>query len=210
MIMAYLKSNSVRAFPATRRSSDYPEGFLTTEKNLTDLARLICGNEATFILENTFEATPLSPIHICIHGYLFELSDVSSLPKDGDLFVTAYIKNNVENGDYGQLISVDDATTHTLDSDTEFKGLTFTTTKETIPTAPTGATAYTLQLLSKGKIPGTSLLNTLSDFELVLSTQPIYHLPGDASSGIPDRAAGTCLKISRKLINSHKQITEIK
>ena len=82
--------------------------------------------------------------------------------------------------------------------------------KETIPAAPTGATAYTLQLLSKGKIPGTSLLNTLSDFELVLSTEKIYHRPGDASSGIPNRAEGTCLKISRKLINSHKQITEIK
>ena len=210
MIMAYLKSNSVRAFPATGRSNNYPEGFLTTEKNLTDLARFICGNGATFIVEDTFEATPLSPLHICIHGYLFELSDVSSLPKDGDLFVTAYVKNGVEDGEYRQLISVDDATTHTLDGETDFTGLTFTVTKDEIPAPPTGSTAYTLQLLSKGKIPGTSLLSTLSDFELILSTEKIYHIPGDISAGIPPSAEGTCLKIGKKLINTRKQITEIK
>ena len=156
--MAFVKSNKIKVFPAAGRSSDYPEGYLTTEDNLNRVIKALyknygSNNDSSFVINETV-TTPFSFI---IQGYYFEIEE---LPEDldftGNLYAAIYLRNTLPANDYGRLTSINESTEGSLDFNTEFKGLQINRSNSFSPLA--GATIYKLTLLKNGVIPETSKL----------------------------------------------------
>lgn len=167
----YIKSDKIKVFPAAGRGDDYPEGFLTTEDNLSNLIRsLYTRNNSGFVISS-------NPLKFVLRGYAFEIEDTSSLDLTADLYATIYLRDDLETGSYKRLIPPE-GSVDVLDTDSGFAGATFTTTESDIPSAPTGSTAYTLQLLSAGEIPLTS--------KFAYSTDELIYLNGETPETLTD------------------------
>lgn len=150
--MSYIQSSKIKVFPAAGRSTEYPEGYLTTEDNLNRVVNAIyASNNSSFVISSSFSV----PFKFVIKGYYFEITDLTGLDNSGDLYATIYLLNTLPDGKYARLVSPGYSTESSLDdSDEYFKGLTLTTSS-TVDSVP-DTTPYTLQLLEGGSIPETS------------------------------------------------------
>lgn len=158
MSAIYLESDKVKVFPAAGRSDSYPEGFLITEDNLSKAIRFLHPqNNASFIIGNEFKA----PLKIVLNGYLFEITDISSIPTP-NAYAAIYIVENPVAGSYTRLISPSWTTERTLDpEDGKFHGLCFAATEDGLEEAPAGSTRIVLHILENNKIPLKNQLKTI-------------------------------------------------
>lgn len=146
----YIKSSNIKVFPAAGRADDFPEGFLTTEDNLSNFIR------ALYTRNNSGFVVSLNPLKFVIMGYVFEITDPSVLDLTGDLYATIYLRKDLETGSYERLIPAD-GTTGELDVTGDFIGVLFTQDTASILPAPEGSDPHTLQILNAGAIPEGAL-----------------------------------------------------
>ena len=162
MAKVYVDSEKVRVFPAAGRSTNYPEGFLTTEDNLSGIVRSIYpNNNSSFVVDFANQR-----LNFVIKGYVFSI-DTTGLTTSGNLFACIYLKTDLETGSYRRLASSLDLT-HSLDEDGKFRGLVLDTENE-FPTI-SGTEKCSLQLLAGGQIPATSKFQYLIDSDITVST----------------------------------------
>lgn len=183
--MAFVKSNKIKVFPAAGRSSDYVEGYLTTEDNLNKSIKSLYRNGADSTTSFVITETPTLPFSFVIQGYHFEISELpSGLDMTGNLYAAIYLKTTLPANDYGRLTSQTESTDGSLDVNTEFKGLQLNRSNSFDPAE--GTTIYKLRLLKDGAVPEESKLR-------YKSTQ-IFN--GDTTDLISDKFSTTLLTAS--------------
>lgn len=152
--MSYIESSKIKVFPAAGRSTEYPEGYLTTEDNLNRVVNAIyASNNSSFVISSTADSEPFKFV---IKGYYFEITDLTGLDVSGDLYATIYLLKTLPDGSYVRLVSPDYLTESSLDSTGDFKGVTFSTSKPVSSDSVSDIDTYTLQLLKGGSVPETS------------------------------------------------------
>lgn len=149
--MSFLKSNKIKVFPATGRSEDYEDSYLTTEDNLTTINKAIfSANNYSWVINTEVKI----PFKFILNGYSFEINDISVLV--GNLYATIYLKKELVEGDYQRLVNEEG--TRILDSNDEFTGLSLSTSSPTkINTEE--IESFSLQLLENGEIPNSSKIS---------------------------------------------------
>lgn len=151
MSVQHVASTSVNTFPSSMREVADPYSRFTTEKNLVDIiTRLSDGGNFVTSFDNTDNT-----IDFTLGGYHFVVtfggnSSILNLIADGgSLWAFIILRQNVENVNASITLKGFDGTTiqNNVDSNSEFIGVSFTTSETDIPTDISGV--IKLKILQK-------------------------------------------------------------
>lgn len=154
--MAYISSNSISIYPSVARGAIDPEAKLTTEKNLTQsLKSFIRDNFQGFVISGSAVG---DAIEFCLGGYYFSVNGASlqNLIESGsELWANIKVAKTYGTQspkNYQSLLLYPSAQQELLDTNNEFQGVNFTTSKDS-------NADYSLKLFnSEGVVPEDSKL----------------------------------------------------